>query len=87
MNFELTYLQPLKLKQANEMVQKPQAKTIKSGRLVKLPIVVRNKEMARTGMNCMPMGHRNRAYSTVNHERRFETAVPKETHADDTAES
>lgn len=60
------------------MVAKPQAKTIKSGRLVKLPIVTRNKEMARTGISNFKIG-KNRAYSTVNHDRKFETAVPKPT--------
>lgn len=52
-NFEMTYLQPLKIRQngsENPNGGKPQAKTIKSGRLVKLPIVQRNKERAKAGM-------------------------------------
>ena len=54
----MTYLQPLRLKGfSGDMTPagKP-PKTIKGGRLVKLPIVARNKEMAKTGVSSLPNG-------------------------------
>ena len=52
-NFEHTYLKPLKMKKLNDSGPKPQAKTIKGGRLVKLPLVVRNKvpDLAKANMD------------------------------------
>ena len=51
------------------MVAKPQAKTIKSGRLVKLPIVQRNKEpiLAKAGMESIQMSDSRPGYTTVIH--------------------
>ena len=51
------------------MQAKPQAKTIKSGRLVKLPIVQRNKEpiLAKAGMESLQMNENRPAYATVIH--------------------
>ena len=50
---EKTYLRPFKLTKTGEVVQKPQAKTIKGGKLVKLPLVTKNKDpiLAQMGMD------------------------------------
>ena len=68
-NFELTYLRPLKLKNdRKELTAKPQAKTIKSGRLVKLPIVQRNKQdhiLAKAGFDSLQMHENKPGYSTL----------------------
>mmetsp|Transcript_18804 Transcript_18804/g.25514 ORF Transcript_18804/g.25514 Transcript_18804/m.25514 type:complete len:80 (-) Transcript_18804:1116-1355(-) len=70
----MTYLRPLKLKKTNDIVAKPQAKTIKSGRLVKLPIVTRNKEpiLAKAGMESLQMHENRGGYSSIIHGKKVD---------------
>ena len=43
-NVEQTYLRPFKLLKNGEVIQKPLTRTVKDGKIVKLPIVNKNKE-------------------------------------------
>lgn len=68
-NFDLTYLKPLKIKANEDLTSvKPRAKAIKGGRLVKLPFVERNKELARVGANSLYPGQ-SRLYNHITYDR------------------